>query len=168
MVTISFVFTLFCGIFFYHAVLHECVNIEPLLSSVCYLRLSVNDFQNWQPEDLELADNQSKSFLLSWWDYIHKWPGEPVEKKKAVFGQCGDLINIHPCHCIEYLHLILPKLLLKNTFKQFSSPFFFSKSYQVSLLWHSCEGDISLLPCWLFKEGVNKVMTLEKVDNRFW
>lgn len=46
------------------------------------LRLSVNGFQNWQPEDLELADNQSKSFLLSWWDYIHKWPGEPVERKK--------------------------------------------------------------------------------------
>ena len=89
-------------------------------------------------------------------------------KKKAVFGQCGDLLNIHPCHCIEYLQLILPKLLLKHSFKQFSLPFSFSKSYQISLLWHSCEGDISLLPCWLFKEGVNKVMTLEKVDNRFW
>lgn len=25
-------------------------------------RLSVNGFQNWQPEDLELVDNQSKFF----------------------------------------------------------------------------------------------------------
>ena len=167
MVTISFVFTLFCGIFFHHAVLHECVNIQPLLSSVFILdypsTVSKTDNQKtWNSRTIKVSFFIKLMTLHSQMTWGTRW------KKKAVFGQCGDLLNIHPCHCIEYLHLILPKLLLKNTFKQFSLPFSFSKSYQISLLWHSCEGDISLLPCWLFKERVNKVMTLEKVDNRFW